>query len=101
MNDTMVIIVTAIVGVGGLVGVAYLLDRKRAKSGPIGPTLPAIGPVGIALLWVARVLVVLMVLSIVGAFALQSITLAWFTAFCLVLYIVAGTIYRIVRISGK
>lgn len=87
--------------IGGLIGIAYYLDRRRKNAGPIGPALPEIGPVGRLLLWVGRILVVLMVLSIVGAFVFRSGMLFSITVGCLLLYIVVGVIYRVMRVTGK
>jgi hypothetical protein len=63
--------------------------------------LPAPGPIGNILLWIVRILVVLMVLSIIGAFVFRSLPLAWFTGACIGLYIVIGLIHRFVRLAGK
>ncbi len=101
MSDALIIILVLVVGIGGLVAAAYFLDQRRKKSGPIGSALPQPGPIGRVLLWIARILVVLMVLSIVGAFAFQSLPLAWLTASCLALYIIDGIAYRVVRLTDK
>ena len=101
MSDTLLIIVVLAIAVGGLVAVAYLLDKRGKKSQPIGPTLPESGPIGKLLLWIARIMVALMMLSIIGAFVYRSLALASFTGCCLAIYIIDGIIYRIVRLSGK
>ena len=101
MSDTLFIILVLFVAIGGLVGVAYFLDKRGKKSKPIRPPLPEPGPTGRVLLWIARILVVIMVLSIIGAFVFSSLLLAWLTASCLFLYIVDGIIYRVVRMTGK
>ncbi len=101
MSGTVTIVLVAVVGIGGLVGVAWLLDRRRRVAGPAGPALPQPGPLGRLFLWIARGLVVAMVLSILGAFVFRSLTLAWVTATCLLLYIIDGLIYSAVRMTGR
>ena len=61
MSDTLFIILVLFVAIGGLVGVAYFLDKRGKKSKPIRPPLPEPGPTGRVLLWIARILVVIMV----------------------------------------
>ena len=101
MSDIVFIILVLVVAIGGLVGVAYLLDKRRKKSNPIGSTLPDLGPIGRILLWIARIIVGFMVLSIIGAFVFRYLPLVWFTASCLALYILNGIIFRVVRLTGK
>ena len=101
MNDVTLIVTVLVIAIGGLAGVAYLLDRRRKASGAVGPQLPEPGPVGRVLLWVIRGLVVVMILSIIGVLAFGMITLLWVTAGCLVLYLVIGRVFQIVRLSGK
>ncbi len=101
MSGTVTIVLVAVIGIGGLVGVAWLLDRRRRVAGSIGPVLPPPGPSGRLFLWIARGLVAAMVLSILGAFVFRSLTLAWVTATCLLLYIIDGLMYRAVRITRR
>ncbi len=101
MSDSLFIILILVIAIGGLVAAAYLLDKRGKKSKPIGPSLPKPGPVGKVFLWIARILVALMVLSIIGAFVFRSLPLTWFTGGCLALYILDGIIYRIVLLTGK
>jgi hypothetical protein len=101
MNDTLFIILVLFVAIGGLVSVAYFLDKRGKKSKPIDPPLPELGPTGKTLLWIAGILVAITVLSIIGAFVFSSLPLAWLSASCMVLYIVDGIIYRAVRLKGK
>jgi hypothetical protein len=101
MNDALVIVLVLVAGVGGLVAAAYALDRRRGRSGAIGPVPPPPGPIGRILLWIARILVGLMVASIIGAFAFRSMLLAWLTAVWLALYLVVGVAYRIARLDGR
>lgn len=105
MNDAALTILILIVAIGGLAGVAYLLDRRR-KSGQknlLGlPDLERpLGPVGRGLLWTIRVLVFLMVLSFIGFFVFSSVTFLYVAAVCLVIYFLVGRAFRIVRLSGK
>jgi hypothetical protein len=101
MSDTFVIILVLFVGIGGLVGGAYFLDNRGKKIKPIGPVMPNPGPFGRLLLWIARILVAIMVLSIIGAFVFKSLLLVWITGSCLTFYMVDGIIYRAVRLTGK
>jgi hypothetical protein len=101
MTDTLFIILVLIVAIGAVVGVAYLLDKPGKKSNAAANTLPKTGTVGNMLLWIARILGVVVILSIVGAFVFNSLPLVWLAASCLTLYILDGIIYRIVRSSGR
>ncbi len=103
MNDVVLIVTVLIVAIGGLAGIAYLLDRRQKRHGAIGPRLelPPPGPVGRVLLWVIRALVVMMVLAIVIGIAFRVIALIWLAAGCLLVYVLAGWILRVVRLSGK
>ena len=101
MSNGLVIILVVVIGIGGLIGGAYLLDRRAKKRDPIGTKLPGPGPLGRILLWIGRILVVLMVLSIIGAFVFKSLFLAWITVGCLTLYIIVGIIYRTILAVGK
>ena len=101
MNDITYIITVLVVAIGGLAGFAHLLDRRRKTSGAIGTELSEPGPTGRILLWVIRILVVVMVLSVIGTFAFGVPFLIWIAAGCLVLYLVIGRVYQIVRLAGK
>ena len=101
MSNSLVIILVVVIGIGSLVAVAFFLDQRRKKSGPVGPAWPPLGPFGKLLLWIARILVGLMVLSIIGAFVFRSLILVLVTAFSLALYLVVGFVYRIVRAAGR
>jgi len=100
MSDLLLIIPVLVVAIGGLIGVAYVLD-KRGQKNRAGPALPEPGPSGRILLWLARILVVIMVLSIIGAIAFRSLPLVGLTISCLFFYILIGLIYRVVRLTGK
>jgi len=101
MGNTFFIVLVLIVAIGTVVGVAYLLDKRGKQSRPANPSFPELGPIGKALMWVARILVVLMILSIIGAFAFRSLTLVSLTGGCLGLYLIDGLIYRAYRSNGK
>jgi hypothetical protein len=101
MSDTFILILVPVVLIAGLVGAAYFLDQRGRKSRSAEPVLPAPGPIGNIILWVVRLLVVLMVLSIIGAFVFRSMALVWFTGGCIGLYVVIGVIHRFVRLAGK
>src|SRR5690349_20257123 len=100
MSSAFLIVLVLVVGLGGLFGLAWLLDRRGRKAREV-QSLPKPGPIARTLLWVARILMLMTVLSIVGAFLLQSKELVWFAGDCLVLYIVDGILYRIMRASGR
>lgn len=101
MSDTLMLILVPVVLIGGLVAAAYFLDNRGGKSRPAEIVLPAPGPISNILLWIVRILVVVMVLSIIGAFVLRSMSLVWFTGTCIGVYVVIGLIYRFVRLAGK
>lgn len=101
MSDTFILILVPVVLIGGLVGAAYFLDNRGRKSSPVETVFPPPGPIGKILLWMVRILVVLMVLSIIGAFVFQSMALVWFTGACIGLYVAIGVIHRFVRFAGK
>jgi hypothetical protein len=101
VNDVALIVAVLVVAIGGLAGVAYLLDRRRQASGAVGPEIPPPGPIGRALLWTVRALVVIMVLSLVGFFVSRVMALVWVAAGCLLAYLVVGGVYRIVRLAGR
>jgi hypothetical protein len=101
MSDTLLFILVPVILIGGLVGVAYFLDQRGRKSRPAETVLPAPGPIGNILLWIVRILVVLMILSIIGAFVFRSMSLVRLTGSGIGLYILIGLIYRFVRLAGK
>lgn len=101
MNDVALIVTVLVVAIGGLAGVAYLLERRSRASGAVGPELPQLGPLGRILLWVIRALVAVMVLSIVAAFVFQAIYLGWVAAGALLVCLIVGRVFRIVRAVGK
>jgi hypothetical protein len=101
MSDSLYIVVILVVAIGGLIGVAYLLDQRGKKRKPLGPTLPEPEPLSRIFLWIARILVGIMVLAVVAAIVYKSLPLIELAGGGLSLYILTGLIYRIVRINGK
>jgi hypothetical protein len=100
MSDLLLIILVLAGGFGLIIGVAYLLNKRGRKSQG-DPAISKSGPVGKILLWITRALVILMVLSIIGAIVFVSIKWIWSTAVFLLLYIIVGILRRIVLLSGK
>jgi len=100
MYDALLIVIVLIVGIGGLVGIAYTLDQRGKRLRGDGPKLPKTGPIGRLLPWIAGGIVALTILSLIGAFAFRSLVLVRLTWVGLFVYIINGIIYRIVRRSG-
>lgn len=105
MSDTLLLIIVPVVALGGLAGVAYWLERRSKKKGPIAnlelPNEPPMGPVGKTLLWASRILIVLMVISVIACFAFKMFWLIWISGGCIVLGLVAGRVGRVARLTGK
>jgi len=101
MSDTLFIILVLLVAAGGVLGVAYMMDKRDKKSKPVDHPLPELGPIGRMLLWGGRVFIVLAVLSVIGAFVFNSLPFVGLAASCIALYILSGIIYRIVRPTGR
>ena len=101
MSETDIGLVIAVTGLAGLFGVAYFLDRRRKRSGPIGPELSKAGPLATTLLWIVRLLVVMMVASVIAFFLLRSLTPIWITLALLLAYVIVGRLYQIARLGGK
>jgi hypothetical protein len=100
VDDTVLVVVVLVAAIGGLAFVARLLEgRRRAKGSAL--ELPEFGPIGRAMMWVVRILVVVMVLAIVGFFVLQKLWLMWVAAGTLLLYLVFGRIAQVLRLTGK
>jgi len=99
MSDVFFIILVSVVAIGVVFGIAYLLEKRikqpNPSSTPLRP-LPKLGPVGKVFLWIARVLIVLIPLPIIGAFVFRSMALVSLTGSLLGLYILNGIIYQIV-----
>ncbi len=100
VNDIALIVIVLAVAIGGLAGVAYLLERRRKVSGAVGPELPELDPTGKVLLWVIRGLVAVIVLSIVGAFTFDM-SLAWVAVGALIVYVIIGRVFQVIRLAGK
>ena len=101
MDDILFAMVVIVLGLGGVLGIAYSLDVRRKRHGSFGPKLPPPGRIGRSLWWGARVLAALMLLSIAAAYALQAEALVWVTGWCLLLFFADHAAYRVVRLTGK
>ncbi len=101
MNDATLIVLVLVAAIGGLAGVAYLLDRRRSRAEPPASELPAPGPIARVLLWVVRLLVAVMVVSVIGFFVLRSLTPIWFAAGALIAYAIVGRLYQVARLTGR
>jgi hypothetical protein len=101
MNDTFYIIIVLFTLIGGLILAAYFLEKRGKIDKPNNQNLPELGRVGKILLWIIRILVITMALSLVGGFVFKSLPLFWVTASCLLLYVIVGIIFRIIRLAGK
>ncbi|KAA3665449.1 MAG: hypothetical protein DWQ04_00555 [Chloroflexi bacterium] len=101
MNDVILPIICFAIPIGGLIAIIALLARRRKSTGKGIAELPELGPKGRGLLWIIRVLVVLMVLSLIGLYVFSSLFYLYAAAGCLVIYFVIGRIYQIARLAGK
>jgi len=101
VDDVLFGIAVVMLAIGGIVGIAYALDAHRKRHGPLGPALPRCGRVGRCLLWGARILVALMVLSVLGAYIFRAPIWVWVTLGCLVLFALDELAYQVVRLTGK
>src|SRR5688572_20683373 len=93
-------IVAAVLVIGALVGVAFYLDRRRAKKGPIGP-VETLGPYGKLTLLAIRIVEIGMLVAIVGAGVFRVSWLSWVLLGCVALYIVLAQIHSFLRVIGK
>ena len=101
MNDLIILWAAVGLGIGGVLGVAYSLDVRRKRHGPIGPNLHRPGRWGRALWWGARLVTALMLLSVIGAYLWQAPALAWVAAGSFILFVADHTAYCIARLIGK
>lgn len=101
MDDITYIIAVLAIFIGGLAGVAHLLDKRHQKLGALGPKVPELGSMGRILLWVIRILVAVMVLAVIGTFGFGMPFLIWIAAGCLVLYLIVGRVFQVIRLAGK
>ncbi len=101
LEDALFALAVILAGISGLIGIAYSLDVRRARHGPLGPRLPPPGAVGRTCWWLARILTALMLLSVVLAYVLRLPALAWVAIGCLALFVVDHVIYRLIRLTGK
>jgi hypothetical protein len=101
MDDAPFAIAVAFMALAGVLGIAYSLDARRQRRGPVGLQLPPPGRVGRSLWWGARILVALMMLSISGAYIFREPAMAWLALGCAVVFLADHLIYRVVRLTGK
>ncbi len=101
MDDLLFGIAVIVLGLGGVLGIAYALDQRRTRRGSFGPKLPRAGRIGRSLWWGARVLAALMVVLIAAAYVLRAERLAWATVICAALFFADHVAYRVVRLTGK
>jgi hypothetical protein len=101
MEDAGFVAAVVLLAIGGPLGVAYSLDMRRRKHGPLGLRLSRPGPAGTALWTIARGLTLLMLLLVSGALVLGSAALAWATLAVVGMFFLVHTAYRIVRLTGR
>ena len=101
MSDIALIVIVLVIAIGGLVGVAFLLDRRRKRSGAIGPELPERGPAGRVFVWILRLIVAAMLLSVIAGVILRDALWIWIALGLLFLYSVARLLLGIIRVAGK
>lgn len=97
----LIVMLVALLGIGGIAGVAYSLEARRKRHGAFGPKLPPRGRVGRLLWWAARALTALMVLAAAGAYLFGAPALARFALGCFVLFFGDHAAYAVVRLRGK
>ena len=96
MSDSLFIILVVGLAIGAILGLTFALQTRVRHRGTLGNPLPPLDRTGRRLWWIARILVGLMALSILGAFAYRSLLLVGISAACLFLYILDGLIYRLI-----
>ncbi len=101
VEDALFALAVILVAVGSLIGIAYSLDVRRRRHGPIGPRLPPPGAVGRTCWWIARILAGVMLLSVLFGYLLHRPVLAWIALGGLALFFVDHVIYRVIRLTGK
>ncbi len=101
IEDALFALAVIMAAIGGLIGIAYSLDVRREKHGPIGPRLPPPGAIGRTCWWIARILAAMMLLSVALAYLLHLPALAWVALGLLAPFFVDHVIYRLIRLTGK
>ncbi len=101
MSDTLTATLFFVIGMAAILAIAYLLDRRRNVSQPMGRVPVPLGPTGRIFLWITRGLAAMMVLAMLGALTLRSLPLAWLAGGCAVLGLVNGFILEAVRLAGR
>lgn len=104
--DTLVSIFIIIVFLGGLAGIAYLLEKRSKRKGPllgvdIEKDLPPPGRLYKISHIITRVLIVFMVLSLIVYFFTKSLVPVWVALAFLGLALLVGWVRRIAGFTGK
>ena len=99
MNTTALIIIVSAIALGIVFGAARLLD-KRGKTSISEPQVP-LGPAGRLLKWVANAFVALAILAIIGAFVFRDLIYTRIAWNSIILYILFGILFYILRRTGK
>jgi hypothetical protein len=104
--DTLVSILIIIILLVGLAGISYFLEKRSKRKGPllgadIEADLPPPGPLYIFSIYLTRILIALMVLSIIVGLITKSLTPVWIGLALLGLAYIVGWIRRIAGLIGK
>jgi hypothetical protein len=99
MNDTVLFIIVIIGALVLILGTAYAMDRRRKAISKTAHQVPP-GPFSRIILWASYGVLLMTILFIIGAFALNEIFLANLAWNFIFLYIIVGIIYRIARPRG-
>jgi hypothetical protein len=106
MDETTLDIAMVVVLLLGLVGSTYYLEKLSKRRGPIGGSAMQIeirppGPITKTLIYIARGLVSVMVLTIFGGFIFHSMILFYIGGGCLILAYILTRVRLLARLSGK
>ena len=99
MNDTLLYFVVITGALVLILGSAYLLDQRRKTKNKATSLVP-VGPISSIILWVSYGILLVTILSIIGAFSFSEMAFVVIARNFLVLYIIIGIIYRIVKPRG-
>lgn len=101
MEDLLIIVAVVLLGLGGVVGVAYSLEVRHSRHGTLGPNLPPPGPTAITLWRSAWVIAGGMVLTLVAALLFKANELAWLTLVGFGVFFAGHLAYHVIRLTGK
>ncbi len=99
MNDLALFIVVIAAALALVFGTAYALDQRRKAAMPAESKMPP-GPFSRIILWISYGVLLMIVVFIIGAFAFNKIIFANLAWNFILLYIIAGIIYRITKPRG-